>query len=62
MRLYRTGQEAPKTGTYSWVKYTDETVSPPPTANEQQIPLEQGEKFPPVRSAGKAAWWRLRYS
>ena len=61
MRLYKTGEEAPKTGTYNWVKYTDDTVSPTPTPNELQIRLEQGEKFPPIRSAGKAAWWRLAY-
>ena len=58
MALYKTGDKAPRTGVYKWMRYTDGTRTPTPTANERRIPLEVGETFPPVKSAGKAAWWR----
>ena len=56
--LYKTGEEAPRTGRYEFVKYTDNTTFPSPTAEEKIIPLSKGETFPPVRSTNKAAWWR----
>jgi len=56
--LYKTGQEAPHTGRYEFVRYVDGTTTPAPTAQERVIPLSKGENFPPVRSTNKAAWWR----
>lgn len=41
MTLYKTGQEAPRTQTYTWVKYTDGTTTPSPTAEEKKIPLSK---------------------
>ena len=58
MALYETGDKAPKTGTYEWVRYTDGTKTPTPTKNEKRIPLDKGDTFPPVRSAKKAAVWQ----
>ncbi|MCY4063110.1 MAG: YjzC family protein [Chloroflexi bacterium] len=58
MAQYKTGQKAPRSGRYNWVRYTDGTRTPRPTTEEQQIRLTTGERFPPVASAGKAAWWR----
>lgn len=56
--LYKTGEQAPRSGRYEFVKYTDNTTTPSPTAEEKIIPLSKGEIFPPIRSTNKAAWWR----
>jgi hypothetical protein len=50
--LYQTGQEAPYSGRYEFVRYTDGTTTPSPTSNERVIPLSRGENFPPIRSSG----------
>lgn len=57
MALFKTGQEAPRTQNYYWVKYTDETTTPSPTAEEKIIPLSTGENFPPINSCDKWARW-----
>jgi len=57
-RLYKTGEVAPHTGQYEFVRYTDGTTFPSPTAEERIIPLSKGEVFPPIRSANKACYWR----
>jgi hypothetical protein len=59
--LYKTGQEAPQTGRYEWAGYTDGTQWPLPTAEERVIDLERGERFPPINSCDKGAYWRLIY-
>jgi hypothetical protein len=56
--LFKTGEEAPRTGRYEFVRYTDGTTTPSPTAEERIIYLSRGETFPPIRSTNKAAWWR----
>jgi hypothetical protein len=56
--LYRTGDKAPHTGRYEFVRYTDGTTAPAPTSNERVIPLSVGETFPPIRSCNKGALWR----
>lgn len=56
---YRTGEKCPATGSYAFDGYVDGTSTPAPTPEERQIPLTKGETFPPVRSSGKAAYWRL---
>ncbi|MCZ7539598.1 MAG: YjzC family protein [Anaerolineae bacterium] len=57
--MYKTGDTAPQTGRYEFVRYTDGTTTPPPTAEERVIPLTKGKTFPPIRSCNKAAWWKL---
>lgn len=57
--MYKTGDTAPTTGRYQFVRYTDGTTTPAPTPEERVIPLSRGETFPPIRSANKAAWWKL---
>lgn len=57
-KLYQTGEKAPRTGRYQFVRYTDETVSPAPTLEEKVIPLSFGETFPPIKSSKKAAYWQ----
>lgn len=56
--MYKTGQEAPETGNYRFVRYADGTTSPSPTAEEKVIYLKKGNKFPPINSCDKAAWWQ----
>lgn len=57
--MYKTGDTAPQTGRYQFVRYTDGTTTPSPTPDERIIPLSRGETFPPIRSCNKGAYWRL---
>lgn len=57
MAQYKTWQEAPKSWTYKWVKYTDWSTTPLPTKEEKEIKLTKKENFPPIRSANKWAFW-----
>ena len=45
-KLYKTGEVAPHSGLFNFVRYTDGTTSPPPTAEERVIRLTKGEIFP----------------
>jgi hypothetical protein len=56
---FRTGELSKESGRYQFDGYLDGTRTPAPTAAERQIPLSRGEKFPPIRSAGKSCWWKL---
>ena len=55
---FKTGDKCDTSGRYQFDGYTDGTSTPTPTANEQIIPLDVGDTFPPVRSSNKAAWWK----
>ncbi len=56
---FKTGEESPYHAIYRFDGYVDGTSSPLPTAEEREIELERRETFPPIRSAGKACWWKL---
>lgn len=56
---FKTGEECQVSGGYEFDGYTDGTSTPAPTAEEKEIPLSKGETFPPIRSTGKACWWKL---
>lgn len=56
---FKTGQTCETSGTYDFDSYVDGSTSPAPTSEERRIPLSKGETFPPVRSSGKAAWWKM---
>ena len=56
---FRTGEVCPESGRYRFDGYLDGTSSPPPTREEREIPLSRGETFPPIRSSGKACYWKL---
>jgi hypothetical protein len=58
-RRFKTGQKAPAKAWYLWDGYTDGTRTPRPTVEEQKIPLETGETFPPINSCNKGAYWVL---
>lgn len=56
---YKTGQRCPATGIYvfdGYVRFRQHT----PTAEEQRIPLDRGDTFPPIRSRPPAAAWWVR--
>lgn len=58
LTLYRTGEKAPHSGRYIWVRYIDGSYLPRPTSEETLIQLQRGQVFPPVRSASKGNFWR----
>jgi hypothetical protein len=56
---YKTGQTNQESGRFDFDGYLDGTSTPMPLPAERAIPLSKGETFPPIRSAGKACWWKL---
>jgi hypothetical protein len=56
---YRTGERCVISGVYEFDGYLDGTSFPAPTAQERREPIAQHNVFPPIRSAGKACYWRL---
>ena len=56
---FRTGEVCQESGRYVFDGYLDGTRTPVPKPEEREIPLSRGEKFPPIRSASKACWWKL---
>lgn len=61
---YRTGEQAPVSGVYGFVRHiTERFPRCVPTPAEQEIPLSKGERFPPHKSCGQGVVWRLvRYA
>lgn len=57
---FHTGQKCETTGSYVFDGYMDGTKTPSPTNEERVIRLSAGETFPPIRSAQKAAYWKLQ--
>jgi hypothetical protein len=56
---YKTGEKSPANANYRWKKYTDGSRFPEPTEEEKFITLEKEERFPPINSVDKAAYWVL---
>lgn len=56
---FRTGEKAPVSGVYEYVRHTTPTACTP-TYAEREIPLSKGETFPPHRSCGKGVIWKLK--
>lgn len=57
-KTYKTGEKAPYSASYNFIKYVDGSATPSPTMNEYYINLTKGEVFPPIRSCNKAAYWQ----
>lgn len=60
MPRYKTGEEAPETGSYEYDGPSKPGVTCIPTEEEKTIQLSKGEKFPPVKSCDKdgGAFWK----
>lgn len=56
---YRTGEDAPVDGIYQFVEHIEDVPHCNPTPEEERIPLDAGETFPPHRSCEKGAVWKL---
>ena len=56
---FRTGETCVESGVYGFDGYLDGTSYPAPRAEEREIPISADEKFPPIRSSGKACYWKL---
>lgn len=59
MTLHKTGEICTVTGNYKFAGHVDGTIGCHPTWEEQVIPLDYGDRFPPIRSCGKGAYWQL---
>lgn len=66
---WSTSQLAPYTATYVFVRFTEPDertllgrigLPNEPTAEEREIPLNKGDKFPPITSCQRGAIWRLK--
>lgn len=55
---FRTGERAPDSGNYGYVRHTNGSACMP-TAAEREIPLSRGEVFPPHRRCMAGVVWRL---
>ncbi len=59
----KTGETCHQTGIYRFAGHTDRSVGCHPTSEEHEIPLSNGETFPPIRSCGKGVFWQfIRYA
>ncbi|NMO14029.1 YjzC family protein [Pyxidicoccus fallax] len=56
---FKTGDTCETSGIYAFDGYTDGMRTTTPTPGEQRITVSKGERFPPVSSARKAAYWKL---
>ena len=57
---FKTGETCETTGSYVFDGYLDGKQSPSPTSEERVIPMTKNNTFPPIRSSGKSAWWKLQ--
>lgn len=55
---FKTGETSPSEATFRFDGYTDNTWTPAPTEEEKEIPMDEGDVFPPIRSTKKACWWQ----
>jgi hypothetical protein len=55
---YVTGEKAPFSGRYGYVRHTQPGVYCQPTLDEMEIRLTLGERFPPHRSCNQGVVWR----
>lgn len=58
-RIIKTGETAEVSGLYNHIGNPDGKTSCSPTAEEKIIPLEEGDKAPPVKSCKEPALWEL---
>jgi hypothetical protein len=56
---FQTGDRCGQSGLYRFDGYTDGTTGPNPAILEREVPLDEGDAFPVIRSAKKSCWWIL---
>lgn len=56
---FRTGETCDTKGIYTFDGYLDGTNSPAPTNDERVIPLDKNDRFPPIKSQNKGAYWKF---
>ncbi|TLS36190.1 YjzC family protein [Pseudalkalibacillus caeni] len=54
---FKTGEEAPESGTYVFESYVNNSDAEKPDDDEGTVDLGKGERFPPTPSTNKAAYW-----
>jgi hypothetical protein len=57
-KRFHTGQRCEQSGRYDFDGYMDGASTPAPRPEERRIPLSKTEIFPPIRSCGKACYWK----
>lgn len=56
---YHTGEKAPVSGRYEFLRHSNPDSHCEPTAAEQTLLLSQGEPLPPCRSCAARSVWSL---
>jgi len=56
---FKTGQKAPESGLYLYNGPSNGKIGCKPTSEEMIIPLSKDETFPPIKSCGSSANWKL---
>ena len=59
MSEIHTGEKAPTSGVYAYVRHLNTGSRCQPTPAEMEIPLSRGETAPPHRSCWLGVLWRL---
>ena len=54
---YKTGMSCVQEGGYKFHSYLDGSTKPSPTIRETIIPLDKGDRFPPINSVDKGCYW-----
>lgn len=57
---FKTGQQCNTSGSYVFDGYTQDPPTPMPSQEERVISLASGQTFPPIRSTGRGAYWKLQ--
>ena len=57
MVTLKTGEDCKLAGKYRFQRYLDGRSRPQPTREEFEIPLDVGDKAPPVKSQNASAVW-----
>ncbi len=57
---FSTNDINPVSGVFIFDGYIAGAGAAAPTAEERVIPLAKGGTFPPIRSSGKSAYWKLQ--
>jgi len=53
----KTGETCEIEGYYKFAGHIDDSIGCHPTYEEQEIPMHQGNTFPPIKSCRKGANW-----